>query len=198
MPAYLLASIDVHDPAAYAERYAPAANATVSAYGGTILAAGGRTEAVEGEVFGARLVIVGFDDRPAALRWYHSPDYQKVLPERLATSNGSMIAIDGTEEPFRPGWAYALATMTVVDQAIYGSYGPPAVASVAEAGGKILARGGDFDTLEGDAFGPRNVLITFPTYDTALGWYRSAEYQQLAPIRQNATKDNGFVIVEGC
>jgi uncharacterized protein (DUF1330 family) len=197
MPAYLLATLDVHDPEAYVERYVPGANATVAAHGGVILAAGGRVQAVEGDVFDPRLVIVAFEDRGAARRWYDSPEYQQVVPERLATATGSMISIDGTDEPYRPGWSYALATMTVVDQAVYGSYGPPAIASVADAGGKVLVRGGEFDTLEGEAFGPRNVLLTFPTYDAALGWYQSAEYQQLAPMRQDATKDNGFVIVEG-
>jgi uncharacterized protein (DUF1330 family) len=37
--------------------------------------------------------------------------------------------------------------------------------------------------LEGEWFGPRTVILRFPTREEALAWYRSAEYQEASRFR---------------
>lgn len=197
MPAYLLASVDVRDPAAYQANYAPAAGATVVASGGRILAAGGRSEALEGSAFASRIVILEFPSLAATLEWYRSADYQKVRPERLATATGSLIAIEGTPHTPSPGSTYCIATMEIIDADAYANqYVPPTVESITGHGGTILVGGGACEVLEGEAFGSRTVMLEFPDWDTAMGWYRSEEYQPLIALRQSATKGS-LVMVEG-
>ena len=42
-----------------------------------------------------RIVITEFADIEAARRWYHSPEYQAVLPIRLANSRGRAFIVEG-------------------------------------------------------------------------------------------------------
>ena len=52
-------------------------------------------EDVEGEAPGSRVVILKFPDKEAAMAWYNSPEYQAVLPLRLAGTEGFAIISDG-------------------------------------------------------------------------------------------------------
>jgi len=94
--------------------------------------------------------------------------------------------------------AYWIARSRIIDPVAYGEY----VRLAGEAGAKlfgearILARGGDFRTIEGPATFQRHVLIEFPTFDAALGFHASPEYRKAASIRVGAGI-NELVIVEG-
>jgi uncharacterized protein (DUF1330 family) len=74
MAAYVIAQLDVTDPAAY-ERYMAAAPPTIAAAGGRYLARSGET-VLEGEHDGRRVVILEFPTMEAARRWYHGEAYQ--------------------------------------------------------------------------------------------------------------------------
>jgi uncharacterized protein (DUF1330 family) len=95
MPAFFVAEIETTDAAAM-EPYRAAVPATIAQYGGRYLARGGATELVEGGPAPKRIVILEFADAAAAKRWYNSPEYQKILPIRLASSTGRAFIVEGT------------------------------------------------------------------------------------------------------
>jgi uncharacterized protein (DUF1330 family) len=94
MPAYFVAELEITNPAAM-EPYRAEVPATIAQYGGRYLARGGATELVEAGPEPKRIVIVEFADAAAAKRWYHSPEYQKILPIRLANSTGRVFIVEG-------------------------------------------------------------------------------------------------------
>ncbi len=90
--------------------------------------------------------------------------------------------------------AYVIVEIEVHDTEAYGPYVEGATASTAEAGGRYLARGGRTQSLEGTPPPSRVVVLTFPDFDTAVGWYNSDAYQAVAPIRQGASTSRMFVV----
>ena len=88
MPAYFVAELDITN-AAGIEAYRTAVPATLAQYGGRFVVRGGATELVEGGPEPKRIVILEFADAAAIKRWYNSPEYQKILPNRLKNSTGS-------------------------------------------------------------------------------------------------------------
>ena len=71
-------------------------------------------------------------------------------------------------------------------------YGPKVPATLQPYGGRFVVRGGRLAALEGDA-PPRFVIIAFDSMEKARAWYNSPAYQQLAPIRQRASKTTLFI-----
>jgi len=94
MAAYFIADYEATNPAAM-EPYRAAVPATISQYGGRYLTRGGATELLEGGPEPKRIVILEFADTAAAKRWYNSPEYQKILPIRLANSTGRVFIVEG-------------------------------------------------------------------------------------------------------
>lgn len=94
MPAYIIAEVEVTNPAGY-ETYRPLAGASVAQYGGKFVVRGGKAELVEGSQPPARIVVIEFADTAAAKRWYNSPEYQEALKVRLANSKGRVILVEG-------------------------------------------------------------------------------------------------------
>lgn len=95
MTAYLIAQLTVTDPAGF-EAYREAVPPVIAAHGGRYLARGGTMTRLEGEPGGQRIVVLEFADRTAAERFYHSTDYQKILPMRLRSATGSVVIVEGT------------------------------------------------------------------------------------------------------
>jgi uncharacterized protein (DUF1330 family) len=60
----------------------------------------------------------------------------------------------------------------------------------------VRAGGGKIQTVEGDAPKGYLVIIAFDSLEKARGWYYSAAYEAIKPIRQNSTKSR-ILIVEG-
>lgn len=73
--------------------------------------------------------------------------------------------------------AYWIAHITVTDEATYGEYLKLAGPAVNSHGGEFLARGGRHTTMEGTDHS-RNVVAKFPSFEAAVGCYRSPEYQE--------------------
>ena len=94
MPAYVIAMVDVKDPVRY-EDYRRLVLPTITAYGGRFVARGGRTELLEGTLPAGRLVIVEFPSVERAKEWWASPEYSEAKALRQATSEGSLIVIEG-------------------------------------------------------------------------------------------------------
>ncbi len=94
MAAYLIAHIDVTDPAAF-ETYRAAVPAVIAQFGGRYLVRGGAVEVKEGDWRVPRLVILGFDSMEHARRFYHSPEYQALVPLRQAAATGDVVLVEG-------------------------------------------------------------------------------------------------------
>jgi len=92
--------------------------------------------------------------------------------------------------------AYVLADVDVTDPETYKEYTAHTPESIATHGGRFIVRGGAFEVLEGDWRPGRVVVIEFPDMDAALGWYRSADYQELARIR-HASSTARILAIEG-
>ncbi len=94
MPAYLIAEIEVTDPALY-ERYKPLAAAAIAAGGGRYLVRGGETVALEGAAPAGRLVILEFPNAAAARAFYDGPDYAEARRIRERAAKSRVIIADG-------------------------------------------------------------------------------------------------------
>ena len=94
MPAYFVVELDTKNMDAMAE-YRAAVPGTLAQYGGRFLVRGGATELVEGEPEPKRIVILEFADAAAVKRWYHSPEYQKILPSRLENASCRAFIVEG-------------------------------------------------------------------------------------------------------
>ncbi len=94
MAAYLIAHIEVTDPEAF-EKYRAVVPAVIERFGGRYLVRGGAIEPLEGNWTVARLVIIEFESMAVAREFYHSPDYQEILPLRLAAAEGTVALVEG-------------------------------------------------------------------------------------------------------
>ena len=61
-------------------------------------------------------------------------------------------------------------------------------------GGEYIVRGGETTIVEGNWTHPRTVVIKFPSYEKALEWYNSEEYQPVKQIRLDNSVSNGIII----
>ena len=93
--------------------------------------------------------------------------------------------------------AYWIAHVDVTDPAQYGLYTQRAPAVFAQYGGRLLARGGRSQAMEGRATPQRSVVIEFNSYAQAQACYQSSEYQAAASLRTGAARAE-VIIVEGC
>jgi uncharacterized protein (DUF1330 family) len=92
--AYVIAMVDVKDPVRY-EDYRRMVLPTITAFGGRFIARGGRTEALEGQLPAGRMVIVEFPSLDKAKEWWSSPQYAEARAIRQATSDGTLIVVEG-------------------------------------------------------------------------------------------------------
>ena len=92
--------------------------------------------------------------------------------------------------------AYVINDMEVTDPQLFEEYKKLSPPTVAQYGGKFLARGGRTETLEG-AWSPRRlVILEFPDMASAQAWIDSSEYAPARRLRQRASNSN-IVLVEG-
>lgn len=95
MPAYILAEIEITDPAGYKE-YTQLVPATIEKFGGRFLHRGGPVSALEGEwAAERRRVILEFPTPAAAREWWDSTEYAKPKEMRRASSNGRLMLFEG-------------------------------------------------------------------------------------------------------
>ncbi|HEY7648731.1 MAG TPA: DUF1330 domain-containing protein [Methylomirabilota bacterium] len=94
MPAYVIADVEVTDPAGF-EEYRKQVPATVTKYGGRFLVRGGALEAVEGEWRPKRLVVVEFPSLQDAKRWYDSTEYKGPKALRQRTAKTKILLVEG-------------------------------------------------------------------------------------------------------
>jgi uncharacterized protein (DUF1330 family) len=94
MSAYVIAEIDVVDPAAY-EEYRKQVPGVVTKYGGKFIVRGGKIDAKEGGWMPKRIVVVEFPSLAQAQKWYDSPEYAPLIKLRQKASKGKLILVEG-------------------------------------------------------------------------------------------------------
>ena len=87
---YFVTNYSVTNPEGYAE-YPKLVAATQHGLARRMIAGAG--EVVEGEPRD-RTVVLEFESREDYEKWYHSPEYQEILPLRLDNSDGWAIVIE--------------------------------------------------------------------------------------------------------
>jgi uncharacterized protein (DUF1330 family) len=93
--------------------------------------------------------------------------------------------------------AYWVARSRIIDPIDYKKYTDLVPDIVARHGGKVLARGGRFQIMEGPHHFHRFVVIEFPTFAAGVGCFTSVEYDRAAAFRRAGAGQVETVIVEG-
>jgi len=82
--------------------------------------------------------------------------------------------------------AYWVARSKINDPVEYKKYTDQVPEIVSKHGGKVLARGGRYQIMEGTDKYHRFVVIEFPTLEQAVKCHQSPEYQAAAAFRRAA------------
>ena len=90
--------------------------------------------------------------------------------------------------------AYVVVEIEVLDPERYETYKQLAPPSIAQYGGRYVARGGQLETLEGTWSPKRLVILEFPSVDQAKAWWNSAEYAQAKALRQAVARTQMIVV----
>lgn len=94
MAAFILADIDITDPAGF-EAYRQLVAPTISAGGGCYRVRGGRCEVLEGQWQPRRLVVLEFESMAAARAWYDSDAYAPAKAIRQRTARSNIVVVEG-------------------------------------------------------------------------------------------------------
>jgi uncharacterized protein (DUF1330 family) len=94
MAAYVIAQIEVTDPALF-EEYRRRVPETIAAYGGRYLVRGGASETLEGGWRPGRMVVLEFPDRERAQAWWSSQEYSPTKLLRQRSARTQLIVVDG-------------------------------------------------------------------------------------------------------
>ena len=92
--------------------------------------------------------------------------------------------------------AYFFVELDVTNAEAMGPYRAAVPATLAQYGGKYLARGGAAELIEGGPEPKRIVILEFTDAAAAKRWYNSPEYQKILPGRLNNSTGRA-IIVEG-
>src|SRR3979490_2622154 len=80
--------------------------------------------------------------------------------------------------------AYWVARSKINDPFEYKKYTDLVPAIIAKFGGKVLARGGRYQVMEGPEKFQRYVVIEFPTFEQGVACFTSPEYDRAAAYRR--------------
>ena len=93
--------------------------------------------------------------------------------------------------------AYWVARSRVIDPVQYKKYADQVPGIIAKFGGKVLARGGKFQIMEGPDKFQRFVVIEFPTFEQGVACFKSPEYDEAAAFRRNGAGEVETFVVDG-
>lgn len=96
MPAYIVARVDVADPALLKD-YLAATPSIIKKYRGRFIVRGGSTVTLEGPTESRRIVIIEFPDMADAEAFYHSEEYSEARKLRDPVAVAEFIAVQGVE-----------------------------------------------------------------------------------------------------
>lgn len=93
LPGYVVAEVDVTDPAQFKE-YADKTPGTLAPFNGHILIRGGKNLSVEGDA-PKRFVVIQFESFEKAKAWEDSPAYEAIKPIRHNSAKSRVFIIEG-------------------------------------------------------------------------------------------------------
>jgi uncharacterized protein (DUF1330 family) len=94
-PVYQVTEIDILDQEAYLKDYVPKSRAAIQAAGGKLLAAGGKTTAIEGEPPKSRVVIQQWDSLEKIQPYRNSAAFKDLLPLREKLAKFRSFVVEG-------------------------------------------------------------------------------------------------------
>jgi uncharacterized protein (DUF1330 family) len=92
-PAYLIAEVEVTDPAGFNE-YVEKVLPSLSPYNARLIARG-KAHGKEGTQPVGEIVIVAFESLEDAERWYSTPPYKDAIPLRQRSANTRLFFVEG-------------------------------------------------------------------------------------------------------
>ncbi len=93
--------------------------------------------------------------------------------------------------------AYWVARSRITDPVEYKKYTDLVPGIIAKFGGKVLARGGHFQIMEGPHKFHRFVVIEFPTFEQGVACFKSPEYDAAAAFRRSGAGEVETIMVDG-
>jgi uncharacterized protein (DUF1330 family) len=92
--------------------------------------------------------------------------------------------------------AYWIARSKIIDPVEYKKYTDLVPDIIQKFEGKVLARGGKFQIMEGPDTFHRFIILEFPSMAAAVACFESEEYERAAAFRRNGAGIVENVIVE--
>jgi uncharacterized protein (DUF1330 family) len=92
--------------------------------------------------------------------------------------------------------AYVISEVEVLDENAAGDYRRLAAASIADYGGRYLARGARAEVVEGEPTERQVIIVEFTSLVQAREWYASPVYAKALRFRERAL-DRRLMFVEG-
>jgi uncharacterized protein (DUF1330 family) len=94
MSTYFIATSTVTDPEMLSA-YENAAGETLAGRDISLRAVTPEAKVIEGTSPGTRVVVLEFPDEAAFREWYDSPEYQAILSQRLQSTAGFAVLVEG-------------------------------------------------------------------------------------------------------
>ena len=92
--------------------------------------------------------------------------------------------------------AYWVARSRIIDPVEYKKYTDLVPGIIAKYKGKVLARGGRFQIMEGPDKFQRFVVIEFPTFEQGVACFTSDDYNKAAAFRRAGAGEVETIIVD--
>ena len=75
--------------------YQGAAGATVAQYGGKLVVSSNKIDTADGGWAPNAIVVLECESVEQARKWYHSPEYQSIVGQRINSADTGIIIVDG-------------------------------------------------------------------------------------------------------
>ena len=92
---------------------------------------------------------------------------------------------------------YWISTAKIINQKLFDEYAAKVGPWLKEVGGEIFAKDDEPQGKERTEDANLAVICEFPSMRAALEAYESEEYKKLSKLRQEATENSTFTILEG-
>jgi uncharacterized protein (DUF1330 family) len=92
--------------------------------------------------------------------------------------------------------AYVISEVEARDPVALEAYRALAAKTIAQYGGRYLARGGAVEVVEGGPPPKTIIIVEFPTMERLRKWYASPEYAEALKLRETAL-ERRLIFVEG-
>jgi uncharacterized protein (DUF1330 family) len=93
LPGYVVAEVDVTDPATF-KQYADKTPGTLAPFNGHYVIRGGKNLSVEGDA-PKRFVVIQFESFEKAKAWEDSPAYEAIKPIRHSSAKSRVFIVEG-------------------------------------------------------------------------------------------------------